>query len=114
MNSKKARLIKRHKKIRSKLSGSAKIPRLSVFKSNKHLYGQLIDDLNRRTIIAYSDKQVNKKGSKVEIAFSAGEMLALAAKKKKIEKVVFDRGGFIYHGRVKSFAQGARKGGLLF
>jgi len=94
-------------------------PRLSVFRSNRHIFGQIIDDTKGITLVAFSDKvlaKINKslKGTKVEIAGHVGEELAKKAKVKKISKVIFDRGAYKYHGRVKALAEGARKGGLEF
>lgn len=97
------------------------MPRLAVFRSNKYIYAQIIDDENSRTLVASSDlklkhgnsKEIQKTG-KVEKAFEVGLALAKAATSKKINKVKFDRGGCKYHGRVKSLAEGARKGGLIF
>lgn len=104
----------RKSRIRSKIIGTAKSPRLSIFRSARFIYGQLIDDQKGVTLAAATDKESKDKGTKVEKAFKAGESLASLAKAKKIKNVVFDRGGFRYHGRVKAFADGARKGGLVF
>lgn len=112
--------IKRHKRIRSQVIGSAECPRLSVFRSNKHLVLQLIDDVTAKTIVSARDQELGKikleKGQTARVAqgFSLGEALAEKAKKVDIEKVVFDRGGYLYHGIVKAVADGARKGGLKF
>src|SRR3989344_4718372 len=94
------------KKIRSKVFGTGKIPRLAVFRSSHFLYAQLIDDGAGKTLLSASDREL--KGTKSERAKAAGGKLAEAAKAKKISKVVFDRGGFSYAGRIKSFADGAR------
>ena len=96
------------------VAGSSKRPRLSVFRSNKHLYAQLIDDDKAVTLEATSDKGFKGKYTKTDIAGMVGETLAKRAKTKKISKVVFDRGSYRYHGRVKALAEGARKGGLKF
>ncbi len=112
-NQKTEKRFSRHKRIRAKVSGTKECPRLSVYRSNKHFYAQLIDDEARRTIVSVSDMGT-KKGTKTEHAGKAGEELARMAKEQKIEKVVFDRGGFLYAGRIKAFAEGARKGGLKF
>lgn len=104
---------RRHARVRAKISGTASRPRLSVYKSNRFLQAQLIDDEGRHTlasVISPSDKGKTK----TLAAREAGKMLALAARKLKIERVVFDRGGFLYTGRIIAFAQGAREGGLLF
>lgn len=104
------------KGIRRKLSGSAERPRLSVFRSNKEIYAQLINDEDSLTLVSASsrDKGVEGKGTKSEIAMTVGEKLAEKAVKAGYEKVAFDRNGYLYHGRVKSLAEGARKGGLKF
>jgi large subunit ribosomal protein L18 len=111
--------LKRIKRIRKKISGTAECPRLRVFKSAKHIYGQLIDDVAGNTLAAAStlDKEfsgVATEGGKKGQAQKVGLLLAEKAKQRGIEKVVFDRGGFLYHGRVKSFSDGAREGGLQF
>lgn len=106
--------ITRHKKIRSRISGIKTCPRLFVFRSNQHIYASLIDDKERVTIASISDGQVKAKGTKSEKAMLVGEKIALKAKDLGINKVVFDRGGYLYHGRVKAVAEGARKGGLNF
>jgi large subunit ribosomal protein L18 len=110
--------IKRVKRVRSKISGTNKKPRLTVYRSNKYIYGQLIDDVNGKTLASYSSSKLTKaesKGkSKIEVAKMSGEKLAGIAKKMKIASLVFDRGGYKYHGRVKAFADGAREGGLKF
>ena len=123
---------RRHKRIRAKVKGTNTCPRLAVFKSNRYLYGQLIDDNNGVTLAAVSDVVASKKKSasasdkqdlsvgakgketKTLRAHTLGKRLALSAMKKKITSVVFDRGGFIYTGRIKAFADGAREGGLIF
>ncbi len=107
---------RRHRRIRAKISGTAERPRLCVFCSNKHTYAQLIDDEKGKTIISAKDTELKIKGKKgkTAIAFEVGKLIAEKAIKNKINKVVFDRGGYIYHGRVKSLAEGAREGGLIF
>ena len=107
-------LIERRKiRIRAKISGTEQKPRISVFRSNKSLYVQLIDDVKGATIVAATDlKSVSK--SKVEKAKELGNMLAKSALAKKIGKIVFDRSGYKYHGRVKALAEGLREGGLKF
>jgi large subunit ribosomal protein L18 len=104
---------RRHRRIRAKVSGSADKPRLAVFKSNRYVTAQIIDDTKGHTLVAGSTADVKGKGT-VEKARAAGKALAEAALKQKIKKVVFDRGGFIYTGRVRAFAEGAREGGLEF
>ncbi|MDO8619355.1 MAG: 50S ribosomal protein L18 [Candidatus Daviesbacteria bacterium] len=103
---------KRHFKIRRKVVGSQIRPRLAVFRSSQHIYAQLIDDASASTIIAESD--IKLKGTKKEKAYETGKKLAEKALKVKITEVVFDRGGFLYHGRVQEVARGAREGGLKF
>ena len=105
-----------HYRIRKKIRGSAQKPRLSIFRSNKQIYAQVIDDVSGTTIVSASsrDKDCSTTGSKSEIAKSVGKMLAERALSKNIDSVVFDRGGYLYHGRVKALADGAREGGLKF
>ncbi|MBR4910513.1 MAG: 50S ribosomal protein L18 [Clostridia bacterium] len=114
-NSNKARL-KRHARVRSKISGTAERPRLDVFRSNSHIYAQLIDDEKGVTLAAAgsNEKDFGISGGNCEGARKVGKLIAERAKKKKISEVVFDRGGYIYHGRVKELAEGAREGGLKF
>jgi large subunit ribosomal protein L18 len=106
---------RRHKRVRAKIKGTATCPRLSVFRSNKHVVLQLIDDEKNKSLLQMSDLKIiqKKKITKAEKAYELGKKLAEAAKKKKIKKAVFDRGGYAYHGRVKAVAEGARKGGLI-
>ncbi len=107
---------KRHQRVRNKVSGTPECPRLSVFRSSKHIYAQIIDDVNGVTLAAASslDKGFDGNGGNAEGAKKVGEAVAKAALDKKIENVVFDRGGYLYHGRVKELAEGAREGGLKF
>lgn len=111
---KKEKRRRRHHRIRAKIKGTEKRPRLAVFRSHSHIYAQLIDDQKARTLASASSKEIEKKGTKSEIAYLVGELIAKKAKELGIRKVVFDRGGFKYHGRVKKLAEGARKGGLVF
>ena len=104
---------RRHKRIRSRVSGTAERPRLAVFKSNKFIYAQLIDDTAGKTLCSASDIK-NAKGTKMERAVMIGETLATEAGKNKITQVVFDRGGFRFTGRVKALADSARAKGLIF
>ncbi len=104
---------RRHRRIRAKISGTGDMPRLSIYKSNKQMYAQLIDDTKGHTIAAISTAKINGKGM-IEKAKSAGIEIAKVALSKNIKKIVFDRGGFIYTGQVKSLADGAREGGLIF
>jgi large subunit ribosomal protein L18 len=103
---------RRHARVRGKIRGTAKRPRLAVFRSNKYIYAQLIDDVKAETLVSLGGKEM--KGSSVERAMAVGEGIAENAKKKGIQKVVFDRGGFLYAGQVKALAEAARKGGLEF
>lgn len=103
---------KRHKKIRSRVSGTSERPRLFVLRSNNHIYASLINDIEGKTLITVSDKDL--KGTKTEKAEKVGEVMAKEAQTKKIDLIVFDRGGYKYHGRVKALAEAARKGGLKF
>lgn len=137
---KKQKRYRRHKRVRAKLFGTAKRPRLCVFRSAKHIYAQLIDDEKGKTLAEASDLKLKKtkvkktrkppphpptrlkgerapdkvKSRKAAIAYEVGKLIAKKALEKKIEKVVFDRGGYQYHGRVKALAEGAREGGLKF
>lgn len=113
MISKIARRNKIKTRIRGKVSGTAERPRMTVFRSNKAIYVQLVDDLKGETLAAASSKGITE-GTKVEIAAKVGELIAAKALAKQIAEVVFDRNGYLYHGRVKSLADAARKGGLKF
>lgn len=109
----------RHERIRKRLSGTAERPRLSIFRSLKNTNAQLIDDVAQRTLLSVStlDKEIKKicpGGGNIKAAALLGEVLAKKAKEKGITKVVFDRGGYLYHGRVKALAEGSRKEGLEF
>ena len=113
----KDKALTRKSRTRFKISKNLDRSRLCVYRSKKHIYGQIIDNVTGNTIIGISSKDIVKKdGSKgkTDISFKTGEALALKAKDKKIENVVFDRGSYKYHGRVKALAEGARKGGLKF
>ena len=107
---------RRHKRVRGKISGTAERPRLVVHRSNKGISAQLIDDMKGTTLAAASWVQLKKSfnGTKTEQASEVGKLLAQKAKTAKIEQVVFDRAGYLYHGRVKALAEGAREGGLKF
>ncbi len=107
--------ISRHKRIRAKISGTAQIPRVSIFKSNKHIFAQFIDDIKRKTLLStkvISSAKSKMKGTKTEKAAGIGKILAEKAKEAGIKEAVFDRGGFKYHGRVKAFVEGLRQGGI--
>ena len=112
----KAQRAKRHARVRGKISGTAQRPRLSVFRSENHIYAQIIDDVAGNTLVSASsvEKGFEGNGGNVEAAKKVGAMVAERALKKGIEEVVFDRGGYIYHGRVQALADGAREGGLKF
>ncbi|MDD4358708.1 MAG: 50S ribosomal protein L18 [Candidatus Pacebacteria bacterium] len=107
-----AKRIKRHKKIRSRVFGTEKRPRVLVERSNQHIYASLINDEKGVTLMRVTDKDL--KGTKTERSEKVGEMMAKNAQEKKIDSIVFDRGGFKYHGRVKALAEALRKGGLKF
>ena len=113
---KNANRIKRHKRVRGKVSGTAQCPRLNVFRSAKHIYAQLIDDVAGVTLCAAStvEKDMEGYGGNCEAAKKVGLKLAEKAKAKGISDVVFDRSGYVYHGRVAALADGAREGGLNF
>lgn len=101
-------------RIRKTVNGTADCPRLSVYRSNKEIYAQLIDDVTGVTLGAYSSKTAKATGAKIDQATAVGKGIAEVAKSKGFEKVVFDRNGYLYHGRVKALAEGAREGGLKF
>ena len=131
-----AKRYRRHKRVRAKIIGTTKVPRLCVFRSSQHIYGQLIDDAQGKTILSVSDKELKKPKTKIQkismakpsrikdkkikrtgkiaVAYEIGKMLAEKALKNKVAKIVFDRGGYKYHGRVKAIAEGARDAGLVF
>ncbi|MFL5766281.1 MAG: 50S ribosomal protein L18 [Actinomycetota bacterium] len=107
--------LRRHRRVRKHISGSAERPRLAVYRSNRHIYAQLIDDADARTLAAASDLDADAKsssGDKTDRAKAVGALLARRAKEAGVERAVFDRGGRLYHGRVASLAEGAREGGL--
>jgi large subunit ribosomal protein L18 len=127
---KREKRFRRHRKVRAKISGTSQRPRLCVFKSNKHIYAQLIDDEKGRTLVAASDREIKKtkvkattkkskpekkeRTGKVAVAFEVGKLIAKKAAQNNIEKVVFDKASYRYQGRVKLLAEGAREGGLKF
>lgn len=113
MSIKKEKRNRSHRKIRTKIIGTAARPRLSVFRSANHIYAQLIDDEKGKILLSFSDLKM-KKGKKADHALEVGKSIAKEAVGKKIESVVFDRGGFVFHGRVKAVADGARAEGLKF
>ena len=106
---------RRHQRVRNKISGTNAVPRLNVFRSNSQIFAQIIDDENGTTLVSSSSVELKiKNGGNVEGAALVGKDIAEKAKKKNIEKVVFDRGGYLYHGRVKALAEAARENGLEF
>ena len=106
---------KRKRRVRAKISNTTKRLRLSVFRSSKHIYAQLIDDSVGKTLVSASDFEVTKKNqSKKQIATTVGELIAKKIKEIKVDKIVFDKGPYLYHGRVKNLAEGARSQGLKF
>ena len=111
-----AQRLKRHKRVRAKISGTPEMPRLNVFRSEANIYAQVIDDVNGVTLVSASslDKAIDGDGGNIAAATAVGKLVAERAKAKGIENVVFDRGGYLYHGRVKALAEGAREGGLKF
>lgn len=107
--------VRKHARVRAKISGTSSCPRLVVFRSNKHIEAQIIDDVKGATLVCASSVQLKlENGGNVEAAKAVGSEIAKLAKAKKISKVVFDRGGYIYHGRVAALADAAREGGLKF
>ena len=107
---------KRHTRVRGKVSGTSERPRLNVFRSGTNIYAQIIDDVNGKTLVSASslEKDFSCEGTKTDAAKQVGVNVAERAKAKGIENVVFDRGGYVYHGRVQALAEGAREGGLQF
>jgi large subunit ribosomal protein L18 len=107
--------LRRHRRVRGKVSGTAERPRLVVYRSNKGISAQLVDDISGKTLAGASWVALKSfKGNKTEQAAEVGKLLAAAGKSAGVESVVFDRGGYLYHGRVKALAEGAREGGLKF
>ncbi len=106
--------LRRHARVRKTISGTEEMPRLNVFRSNKEIYAQVIDDVKGVTLVSSSSKNLKVNGGNTEGATAVGKDIAEKCKNKKIEKVVFDRGGYLYHGRVKALAEAARENGLEF
>lgn len=108
--------LKRHRRVRGKISGTPNRPRLDVFRSRSNIYAQIIDDVAGTTLVSASsvEKDFGMYGGNKEAAKKVGELIAKRALDKKIENVVFDRGGYVFHGRIKELAEGAREGGLKF
>jgi len=111
---KREKYFRRQKRSRSKIVGTSKRPRLSVFRSISHIYIQAIDDIKNATLITVSDKEIKNKGNKVEIAGKVGEVAGKKLQEKKISEIIFDKGAYKYHGRVKALAEGIRKQGIKF
>lgn len=123
MIGKRQKRLTRHTRLRRKINGTNDIPRLTVFRSGKYIYAQIISDENAKTLVSSSDLKIkknnikneeNKTTVKIQAAFAVGRDIATKALTKKIKKVVFDRGGYKFHGRIKALADGAREGGLVF
>ena len=117
MNIQKAKQHKRtirRGRVRSRVTGSVDRPRLSVFRSGKHIYAQIIDDASGKTLVSASSQELKTKSAKTDLGGEVGKLIATKAKEHKIAAVVFDRGGYKYHGRVKALADGAREAGLNF
>lgn len=108
------KFVRRQRRTRAKMQGTSDKPRLSVFRSLMHISVQAIDDINGKTIVASSDKEIKTKANKTEIAVLVGEAIGKKLLDKKIDKIVFDKGAYKYHGRVKSLAEGIRKSGIKF
>ena len=106
--------LRRHARVRKTISGTEEMPRLNVFRSNKEIYAQVIDDVKGVTLVSSSSKNLKVNGGNTEGATAVGKDIAEKCKNKKIEKVVFDRGGYLYHGRVEALAEAARENGLEF
>ena len=109
--------FRRKKRVRKKITGSTELPRLSVYRSNRHIYAQIVDDTSGHTLLSVSTlssglKGISKQSGNIEAAKKVGELIAKKCLEKKITKVAFDRNGFLYHGRIKALAQAAREGGL--
>jgi large subunit ribosomal protein L18 len=104
--------MRRHARVRKKVSGTRERPRLAVYRSNRHIYAQIIDDASARTLAAASDRDVTVEGDKKEAAKAVGKLIAERARSIGVRRVVFDRGGRLYHGRVAALADAAREGGL--
>ncbi|MEX0990788.1 MAG: 50S ribosomal protein L18 [Actinomycetota bacterium] len=104
--------VRRHRRVRRKVNGTAERPRLAVFRSNRHVYAQLIDDVQSRTVASASDRETGAAGAKTDRATAVGKLIAERAKAAGVTAVVFDRGGRLYHGRVAAVAKGAIEGGL--
>lgn len=113
-NAKRERYYRRQHRTRAKMSGTATKPRVSVFRSLLHISAQAIDDLKRHTLLAVTDKELKIKGTKIEIAAAVGQIFGKKLQDKKITAIIFDRGAYKYHGRVKALAEGIRQAGIKF
>jgi large subunit ribosomal protein L18 len=113
-NNKQVKQARRKARVRAKISGTSSCPRLSVFRSNRGMYVQLIDDQKGQTLVSAHSKEIKEKSDKTGVSSALGKLIAEKAIAKKIEDVVFDRSSYRYHGRVKALADGAREGGLKF
>jgi large subunit ribosomal protein L18 len=113
-NNKQVKQVRRKARVRAKISGTASCPRLSVFRSNRGMYIQLVDDQRGQTVVSAHSKEVKEKTDKTGVSSALGKIIAEKALAKKIENIVFDRSAYRYHGRVKALADGAREGGLKF
>jgi large subunit ribosomal protein L18 len=111
---KRLRIKRRIKRVRNKMLADKNMPRLSVFRSNKYIYAQIIDDKTGKTLVSADEKEISEKMNKTQKAEAVGKNIAKVALKKKITKVIFDKGSYAYHGRIKALAEGARLGGLVF
>ncbi len=114
MTTKEERRLKIKQGVRGKISGTTERPRLTVFRSNKQIYAQVIDDTQGKTLAAASSLKIDEKASKKEVAAKVGELIAKKAQEAGVQSVVFDRNGYLYHGRIKELAEAARNGGLKF
>ncbi|MDR0232351.1 MAG: 50S ribosomal protein L18 [Dysgonamonadaceae bacterium] len=114
MTTKELRRIKIKRRVRKNIFGTSERPRLSVFRSNKQIYAQVIDDITGKTLAAASSQGIQEKATKTQIAAKVGELIAKKSQEAGIQAVVFDRNGYLYHGRIKELAESARKSGLKF
>jgi large subunit ribosomal protein L18 len=112
MTRKRAARVRRHRRVRRKIAGDSARPRLAVYRSNRHIYAQLVDDREARTLAQASSLEAKAKGDKKEAAKAVGELIARRAKEAGIERAVLDRGGRLYHGRIRALTEAAREGGL--
>jgi large subunit ribosomal protein L18 len=111
---KREKRVRRHNRVRSKVEGQSDRPRLAIFRANQHIYAQVIDDATQKTLASASSMELKSKAKKSEVAAEVGTLIAKKAQDAKVKQVVFDRGGYRYHGRVKALAEAAREAGLEF